>query len=587
MTFTPPEDQIDAELARVLDSRSFSRAARQRTLLGYLVNARRAGEGARLKESTIALDVFGRDAATYDSAVDGIVRVSVNRLRDLLDRYYENEGSRDSLRFEIQRGGYVPIIRRASPDSLPPTPRLAVLPLANFTGKEENEALCDGLTDDLIDALAQIDDVRVIARTSSFKYKGQSLDIRQIATDLSVDAILEGSVQLIGDHIRLSAQMILGVDGTHLWSHAFEVDASDRDLLQRELIALMHRSLKASTAKRKAPGSIAPSIESLQPLEGSAIPEAAIVAFHRALFAYRKDTITGYLDAERALEQAITLAPAFARAHAMRARVLWAIGNSGSRPLHDCATAALRSTAQAIKLAPRDPYVLSAHGYLEFFVNYNPSAAFACSTLAIKTGPNVIEAHLFHAKICTYTRRVAEAEASLATARALDPLSLDPLHGRIALAIVGHEYPLALDLLDQLLSIEPGSSIACWNRGHVLRKLGRYDDCDRNLADTIARWPESEKYTTLIRALNRASAGELDEARTLRGAALTEVPWDEDPMVYAVVDALLGERGEVYRAWRHSITRHDPYVYMSYYYEEFDAYRSEPEFQRVAAALNL
>ena len=58
-------------------------------------------------------------------------------------------------------------------------------------------------------------------------------------------------------------------------------------------------------------------------------------------------------------------------------------------------------------------------------------------------------------------------------------------------------------------------------------------------------------------------------------------------MVYAVVDALLGERGEVYRAWRHSITRHDPYVYMSYYYEEFDAYRSEPEFQRVAAALNL
>ena len=87
MPFTPLDDQIEAELVRVLDSRSFGRSARQRTLLRYLVNARGAAGSSRLKESTIALDVFKRDAATYDYATDNIIRVSINRLRDLLDRF--------------------------------------------------------------------------------------------------------------------------------------------------------------------------------------------------------------------------------------------------------------------------------------------------------------------------------------------------------------------------------------------------------------------------------------------------------------------------------------------------------------------
>ena len=216
MLFKPTDEQIEAELGCVLDSRSFARSARQRILLRYLVDARGAAGASRLKESTIALDVFERDAAIFDSANDGIVRVSVNRLRDLLDRHYENEGARAELRFEIQRGCYVPIIRRATPTGLPPLPRIAVLPLANFTGDESLDALCDGLTEDVIDALAHVDDVRVIARTSSFKYKGLALDVRTVARELSVDAIVEGSVQALGTRFRVTAQMIFGTDGTHL-----------------------------------------------------------------------------------------------------------------------------------------------------------------------------------------------------------------------------------------------------------------------------------------------------------------------------------------------------------------------------------
>ena len=247
MPFTLPDDEIEAELVRVLESRSFGRSARQRALLRYLVDARNAVSSARLKESTIALDVFDRDAATYDSASDGIVRVSVNRLRDLLDRYYNDEGARAPLRFEIQRGGYVPIIRRATPTGLPPLPRIAVLPLANFTGNPDNEALCDGLTEDIIDAMTRVPDTRIIARTSSFRFKGQALDVREIAQALNVDALLEGSVQQVGDRLRVTAQLVLGGDGSHLWSHAFYCVPEERESLQLAIVDIMLRALGKRT----------------------------------------------------------------------------------------------------------------------------------------------------------------------------------------------------------------------------------------------------------------------------------------------------------------------------------------------------
>ena len=100
----PSESLINAELTRALESRTFARSARARVLLRYLIDSKRSGHAGRLKESAIALDVFSRDASSYDSATDGIVRVSVNRLRELLDRYYADEGRSSGLRFEIQRG---------------------------------------------------------------------------------------------------------------------------------------------------------------------------------------------------------------------------------------------------------------------------------------------------------------------------------------------------------------------------------------------------------------------------------------------------------------------------------------------------
>ncbi|MBL0123946.1 MAG: hypothetical protein IPP88_14870 [Betaproteobacteria bacterium] len=423
-----PKD-IRSALADALASRGFARAARARALLKYLVEAKLADDSARLKEASIAVDVFGRAPTRFDGDTDGIVRVSINRLRQALARYYGSEGGEALFRFEIPLGSYAPVIRRRTPGGLPSQPRILVLPLANFTGKPCNDALCDGLTEDLIDALAQLSSVRVLARTSSFKFKAVSADIRAIAQDVSADAVLEGSVQEVGARLRLTAQMILASDSTHLWSHSFEADAENRAQLQGQLIDLMQRSIvdmtdSPSTAIADREAAVV-SGEALFTMSGSTV---AIAHYHRGLYAYRQGTVAGFTAAEKSFSDAVRTDPGFARAHAALARTWWAKGNAGIEGLTVAAHRALAATRQAMALAPFDPLVLAAHGYLVFFVDYDPSAALAFAVRAIRHGPHVIEAHLLHAKICSYLRRFETANESLEIARAQS--SLSPLRRR-------------------------------------------------------------------------------------------------------------------------------------------------------------
>ncbi len=430
MPFTPPEDQIDAELARVLRSQSFGRAARQRTLLAYLVNASRAGDASRLKESTIALDVFGRDASTYDSASDGIVRVSVNRLRELLDRYYEREGARAPLRFEIQRGGYVPILRRATPTGLPPSPRIAVLPLANFTGSPDREALCDGLTEDIIDALTRVPDARIIARTSSFRFKGQALDSREIARMLEVDALLEGSVQQVGDRLRVTAQLILGSDGTHLWSHAFVCEPEEREALQLAIVDIMLRAL----GKRPQAGA---NDESARPAREVPVAAQRLIDQARGLNVtlVPDNLVYGEALALRATE----LAPDHADAWFVLAMVRYSrratflAGDAGRRviPARD-------ALARALALDPHYAQAISLSAYLLITDELRWDEALQRARDAVKLAPNHagVNARLAFIEMCL--GRFDAAAATYAHVFSLDPLAPPArYHYALALAYAG------------------------------------------------------------------------------------------------------------------------------------------------------
>ena len=567
MPFTPPEDLIDAELARVLNSRSFGRSARQRTLLHYLVTARRTSDVSRLKESTIALDVFGRDASTYDSSTDGIVRVSINRLRDLLDRYYEDEGARASLRFEIQRGGYVPILRRATPTGLPRSPRIAVLPLANFTGNPDNEALCDGLTEDIIDALTRVPDARIIARTSSFRFKGQSLDTRDIARTLDVDAILEGSVQQVGERLRVTAQLILGSDGTHLWSHAFYCVAEERESLQLAIVDIMLRALG-----KRVPGSVGDAAD------GENLREVPVEA-QRLIDQARGLNVTQVPDnlayAETLAQRATELATDHADAWFVLAMVRYSRRSMFLAPLPGQRFASVRDALdRALELDPQNAQAISLSAYLLITDELRWAEALARAERAVSMAPN-------HGGV---TGRLAfiqlsfgDFEAALKTYAHV--FSLDPLapparyHYALALAYAGR-IDEAVRCIDAG-SLALGESILQRETMCAVLEMGGDLDAASAYAEaTLALYPASTSIA-MHAAYCRAARGDRAGAQILRDR-LINAAGSPQHYVHMYIDSGSGDTDSFFNHAMAVADAHEPQVLLLPAHPIFRRHHSDP-----------
>ena len=261
----PGPDAVRSQLDRVLGSTDFAPSARMTSFLRYVVEETLEGRAERLKEYTIATEVFGRDES-FDPQTNTIVRVEAGRLRRRIERYYLTTGRGDPVRIDLPKGKYVPLFRAAAtveeigtagpeqdaagpsaqtgavpqtargPDTdeaaLPSGPSIAVLPFDNLSGDPEQAFFADGISEEIINALTRFPDLRVIARHSTFKYKGQRVDVRDVGRDLAVRYVLEGSIRKGGNMVRVTAQLIEAADGTHLFSETYDRDLSARNILE-------------------------------------------------------------------------------------------------------------------------------------------------------------------------------------------------------------------------------------------------------------------------------------------------------------------------------------------------------------------
>ena len=177
---------------------------------------------------------------------DPLVRIEAARLRDRLREYYEGEGQNDPVRIDLPKGTYTPqiefrhqgapqIAREKGPPTRevsPTVPSLAVLPFDDLSTDQNLGYLGDGVAEDIITALSRFPDLVVVARSSSFAYKGKAVDIRQIGKDLGVGYAVEGSVRKDGDKLRIVAQLIDAKTGEHVWAERFDRSGTDPWALQ-------------------------------------------------------------------------------------------------------------------------------------------------------------------------------------------------------------------------------------------------------------------------------------------------------------------------------------------------------------------
>lgn len=281
---------VRRELERVLESELFTRSDQLSRFLRFVVERHVEGRHEELKESVIAVEVFGRDP-DYNPRFDPIVRTEARRLRARLSEYYTNGGKSDPLVIDLPKGGYVPAFRepegetgepvghnRVSPKDLLDKRRqrwyagivsagfclavvlivlgwwqyqhrntpisIAVLPLGNLSQDPADEYFSDGLTGEIIRNLSIIDGLAVRSQTSSFVFKGKPRNIREAGKELAVDYVLEGSVLRAGRQLRITAQLVRVRDDVALWSHRYDRELRDIFAIQDEISLGIVNSLR-------------------------------------------------------------------------------------------------------------------------------------------------------------------------------------------------------------------------------------------------------------------------------------------------------------------------------------------------------
>lgn len=245
--------EIETHLARLCDSSVFASSTRLRDLLRHTIAEALAGRSDGLKESVLGVTVFGRKPG-YDSDANSIVRVEFARLRKKLEQYYEAEGAEEPIRVVFPRGTYAPeFVRPDCPAEAAFAGSVVVLPFTYLGSDPDDEYFVDGLTDELITALTRVPGLKVVARTSSFKFKGCADDIRGIGATLQVDTVLEGSVRRQNEQLRIHAQLVNVRDGCHIWAGKFERRLTAVFQLQDEIATAIVAALKIKLPRHLTP----------------------------------------------------------------------------------------------------------------------------------------------------------------------------------------------------------------------------------------------------------------------------------------------------------------------------------------------
>jgi len=349
----------------------------------------------------------------------------------------------------------------------PDKPSIAVLPFTNMSGDPEQEYFSDGLTDDIITDLSQLSQLMVIARNSTFVYKGRAVDIREVGRDLGADYVLEGGVRRAEGRVRINAQLIDVRTGQHVWAERYDRDLTDvfalQDDISHNIVGALELTLSESDRQRLD-----------RPETNS--PEAHD-AFLRGRSYFLSFTREGNIRARESFEQALKYDPDYARAHAWLGwadLIAWLFQWSDAGDLLDRAVAAGR---KAIQLNPEMAIGHTAFGWASLWQRHF-DRAISSLELAVALEPSDAMAKAFLAESLNYVGRPERAPALMRAAIRLDPQA--------------PHYP--------------------FHMGHAYFLMAEHDKAIEWITDTLARTPDFLPGHSML-AVIYSELGRMDEAR--------------------------------------------------------------------------
>ncbi len=393
-----------------------------------------------------------------------------------------------------------------SPDGDEPVadikPSIAVLPFVNMSGDIENEYFSDGLSEEMLNSLANIPQLHVAGRTSSFQFKGENQDLREIGAMLDVANVLEGSVRQSGTRLRITAQLVNADTGYHLWSETFDRELTDVFAIQDEIATAVVAALRLELLGETV----------ASPARGTANVEAYNL-FLRGLYLSDQTTEAAFLSAIEALQRAVEIDPQFARAYALLAEVyrFYVSGfvsyggadfANGFRQVHEYADAALA-------IDPELPDALIAKGGVVWATDFDIDRASEYFLRALEQDPN-------------------------------DPGTLSWMN---YLRMVQGRHDESIELALRVLSVDPLSIGALRALGDAYRAAGRADEARATYAKALELQPDTARINGRLARMALAN-GDFEAAA--RYTAREPVQWVREML--AIMVNSKGENSDAFQA---------------------------------------
>jgi TolB-like protein/DNA-binding winged helix-turn-helix (wHTH) protein/tetratricopeptide (TPR) repeat protein len=351
--------------------------------------------------------------------------------------------------------------------SSPAIRSLAVLPLENLSEDSSQDYFTDGMTDALITRLAQISTLRVISRTSVMTYKNVHRPLAEIARDLNVDAVVEGSVSRAGERVRVTAQLIDARNEKHIWAASYDEDIRDTLVLQSRVTRAIAEKIRATVNPQ----------EQLTLAKSRTVDPDAYEAYLKGRFFWNKRTGEGLRTAIDYFRRAITIDPSYAEAYAGLADSYAVAGDwkYGVLPPLD---AFPKATAAAAKALVLDASLGEAHASLAYALDlygWDWQAAETEYKQAIQLNPGYATAHQWYSWHLFMVGRDDDALIELRRAESLDPLSLI-INADIADALcVAHRYDEAVEQSEKTLKMDANFAVGHYELGQALVQKHMYD----------------------------------------------------------------------------------------------------------------
>ena len=356
---------------------------------------------------------------------------------------------------------------------------LAVLPFANLSGDPQQEYFSDGVTEQIMTSLAHIGDLRVISRTSAMSYKGTKKRLPEIARELGVDAVVEGSVARMGDRVKVSAELIHASDDKNLWAEEYERDLRDILALQGEIARAIARKVEIELTPQQQAR-----------LEGGRrIDPEAYDAYVKGRYYYNKrDLKTAVTNFQRALD----LEPTNAAAYAGLADSYSQIAYTNELDPRDAFPKAKAAAQKAFELDATLAEPHASLGFIHMYFDWDFAAAESEFKRAIELDPNSVTAHHSYSVYLAGMLRSVEARSEIQKARTFDPLSVLVSTDMGFELYYDRKYDEAIKALRDAIEMNPKAPLPHFWLGRVYQAERKYPEATTEYQAAgpgVARWP--------------------------------------------------------------------------------------------------